>query len=262
MLTILKLRHKKAYDLLCLALSIIAGLVVWALVSKIPDIGNVIVGPKVVFAAIVKNIASGYLWKQTSASLFRIIAGFALGFVCALPIAFLLGWYEGFRAIVEPWIQFFRTIPPIALIPLVIALLGIGTGAKVAIIFFAVFLTMVVTIYQGVRNVDYTLIKVARVFDATDLQIFFSVVVPATVPYIFTAIRLGLATALTTLVAAELTGAATGLGMMIQQAGMYFRMDVVLMGILVIGIIGFVLDKLVIFLERKLTSWQEVKSNG
>lgn len=262
MLSKLKLRHKRLYDTLCLILSIAVALILWSLISLIPDIKNVIVGPNMVIKAIIENLRSGYLWKQTSASLFRVVVGFALGFILSIPVAFLLGWYEGFRAIVEPWIQFFRTIPPIALIPLVIALLGIGTGAKVAIIFFAVFLTMVITIYQGVRNVDYTLIKAAKVFDATDLQIFFSVVVPATVPYIFTAVRLGLATALTTLVAAELTGAATGLGMMIQQAGMYFRMDVVLMGIIVIGIIGFLLDKIVLFLEKKLTSWQEVKSNG
>ena len=147
----------------------------------------------------------------------------------------------------------------LALIPIVIVMFGIGTSAKVAIIFFAVFLTMVVTIYQGVRNVDNTLIKAARVFDATDAQLFFNVIVPASVPFILTGVRLGLATALTTLVAAELTGAATGLGTMIQQAGMYFQMDVVLLGIIVIGIIGFIFDKIVLLLEKKLTSWQEVR---
>ena len=118
---------------------------------------------------------------------------------------------------------------------------------------------MVVTIYQGVRNVDNTLIKAARVFDATDAQLFFNVIVPASVPFILTGVRLGLATALTTLVAAELTGAATGLGTMIQQAGMYFQMDVVLLGIIIIGIIGFIFDKIVLLLEKKLTSWQEVR---
>lgn len=92
-----------------------------------------------------------------------------------------------------------------------------------------------------------------------DAQIFINVVVPASIPYILTGVRLGLASALTTLVAAELTGAATGLGTMIQQAGMYFKMDVVLMGIVVIGIIGFIFDKIVLFMEKKLTSWQEVK---
>lgn len=262
MFTRFRLHHRGLYNFLSLLVSIAAAFLLWSIISSLPDIGNVIVGPKEVGEALISNIKSGYLWIQVKDSLFRVIAGFLLGFVTSIPIAFLLGWYEGFRTIVEPWIQFLRTIPPIALIPLIIALFGIGTSAKVAIIFFAVFLTMVVTIYQGVRNVDYTLIKAARVFDATDAQIFIHVVVPATVPYIFTAVRLGIATALTTLVAAELTGAATGLGMMIQQAGMYFRMDVVLMGIIVIGIIGFIFDKIVLLLEKTLTSWQEVKDNA
>lgn len=112
---------------------------------------------------------------------------------------------------------------------------------------------------RGVKNVDPILVKAARVFDATDRQLFFHVVVPAAIPYILTGTRLGLASALTTLVAAELTGSATGLGTMIQQAGMYFRMDVVLMGIIMIALIGFLFDKLILFLERKLTRWQEVK---
>jgi NitT/TauT family transport system permease protein len=162
--------------------------------------------------------------------------------------------------IVEPWIQFFRTIPPIALIPLVIVIFGIGTSAKIAIIFFAVFLVMVVTIYQGVRNVDPTLIKAARVLDATAKDIFLDVIVPASFPYILVGIRLGLATALTTLVAAELTGASQGLGNMIQEAALYFNMGEVILGIITIGVIGFMIDKAVLFLEKKLTGWQEVNN--
>lgn len=255
----LKLYHKGVYHFLCLMISIAAAVVVWSLISSMPDIKSVIVSPPKVWKALLVNMKSGYLWIQIRDSLIRVIGGFLLGFVFSVPVAFLLGWYEGFRVIVEPWIQFLRTIPPIALIPIVIATFGIGTSAKVVIIFFAVFLTMVVTIYQGVKNVDVTLVKAAKVFDANDAQIFIHVVVPAAVPYILTGVRLGLASALTTLVAAELTGAASGLGTMIQQAGMYFKMDVVLLGIIVIGVIGFMFDKLVLFLEKKLTSWQEVK---
>lgn len=255
-----KLHHKTAYNNLCLFVSVTAALVLWTLVSQIPSISTVFVSPARVWSALIKNIENGSLLVHVRDSLIRVLGGFSLGLVCSIPVAFLLGWYENFRVIVEPWIQFLRTIPPIALIPIVIATFGIGTSAKIAIIFFAVFLTMVVTIYQGVKNVDATLIKAARVFDANDTQIFFHVVVPAAVPFILTGIRLGLASALTTLVAAELTGAATGLGTMIQQAGMYFKMDVVLMGIVVIGIIGFILDKIVLLLEKKLTAWQETRS--
>lgn len=255
----LKLQHKGLYNSLCLGVSLAAAFALWCVVSSMPDIQSVIVGPAQVWDALAENVESGYLLIQIRDSLIRVLGGFFLGLFCAIPIAFLLGWYEGFRIIVEPWIQFLRTIPPIALIPIVIATCGIGTSAKIVIIFFAVFLTMVITIYQGVKNVDATLIKAARVFDASDAQIFFHVVVPAAVPYILTGIRLGLASALTTLVAAELTGAATGLGTMIQQAGMYFKMDVVLLGIIVIGVIGFLFDKVVLLLEKRLTSWQEVK---
>lgn len=255
----LKLHHNRFYHALCLMISAAAAIIVWCMVSSIPDISSVIVSPVKVGRAFISNLASGYLGIQIRDSLVRVVGGFVLGFFLSIPVAFLLGWYEKFRVIVEPWIQFLRTIPPIALIPIVIATFGIGTTAKVVIIFFSVFLTMVVTIYQGVKNVDATLIKAARVFDAGDLQIFLFVIVPAAIPYILTGVRLGLASALTTLVAAELTGAATGLGMMIQQAGMYFKMDVVLLGIIVIGIIGFIFDKVVLLLEKKLTSWQEVK---
>ena len=257
----LKLYHKGAYQTICLVISVSAAMILWFAISSIPSVSTVFVSPIRVWNAFVKNVKNGTLIIHVRDSLIRLLGGFALGAVCSIPVAFLLGWYEGFRAIVEPWIQYLRTIPPIALIPMVIAACGIGTSAKIVIIFFAFFLTMVITIYQGVKNVDLTLIKAARVFDANDRQLFFHVVVPASVPYIFTAVRLGLATGLTTLVAAELTGAATGLGTMIQQAGMYFRMDVVLMGIVVIGIIGFLLDKIALLIEKKVTSWQEVKQS-
>lgn len=251
--------HKRAYNTVCLCISIAAAFLLWIIISSMPDIGSVFVSPPKVWHAFVNNINSGILIIHIRDSLIRVIGGFLLGTIFSIPVAFLLGWYEGFRVIVEPWIQFLRTIPPIALIPLVIATVGIGTSAKIVIIFFAVFLTMVVTIYEGVKNVDATLVKAARVFDANDRQIFFYVVVPAAFPYILTGVRLGLASALTTLVAAELTGSTSGLGTMIQQAGMYFQMDVVMMGIIIIGIIGFIFDKFILFLEKKLTGWQEVK---
>jgi NitT/TauT family transport system permease protein len=233
-------------------------LLLWSLISSISGIGSIIVGPAIVLKALISNLENGKLLTNIYVSLIRVFGGFGLGVLVSIPIAFLLGWYKLFRAIVEPWIQFFRTIPPIALIPLVIVIFGIGTSAKIAIIFFAVFLVMVITIYQGIKNVDPTLIKAARVLDAKDKDIFFDIIVPASFPYILVGIRLGLATALTTLIAAELTGSSQGLGNMIQDAALYFKMDEVILGIITIGVIGFVLDKVVLFLERKLTGWQEV----
>ena len=153
-----------------------------------------------------------------------------------------------------------RNIPPLAYIPLVIVGAGVGEQAKVIVIFIASFLVLVVTIYQGVLSVDVTLIKAAKVLGATDRDLFFKVVIPASTPYILTGARLGLSASLTTLVAAELTGASRGLGMMIQKASGYYDMSTVLMGILVIGVIGILFEKIVRFLERRLTGWQETIS--
>ena len=171
-----------------------------------------------------------------------------------------MGWYKSCQLIFEPWIKFVKSIPPIAYISLVIVAQGVGESAKVTVIFVGSFLVMVINIYQGVKNVDVTMIKAAQVLGAKDFTIFTKIVLPASLPFILVGMRLGLASSLTTLIAAELTGAQVGLGQMIQEASMYFRMDIVLAGIIIIGIIGTILDQIVSFLERRLTSWQETRS--
>ncbi|MEA4825231.1 MAG: ABC transporter permease [Clostridium sp.] len=254
-----KEKKNKINSKVMVLLSLVIGIGIWSLISLIPSVGAIIVNPPTIIKAFIYESESGRMLTNISVSLMRVFSGFFIGLLVAIPVAFLMGWYEGFRNIVEPWIQFFRTIPPIALIPLVIVAQGVGESAKVTVIFISTFLVMVVSIYQGVKNVDATLIKAAKVLGAKDKDIFFEVVVPASFPYILVGVRLGLAAALTTLVAAELTGASKGLGNMIMEASLYFRMDVVILGIVVIGVIGTILDKIVLFLERKLTGWQEVR---
>ena len=121
----------------------------------------------------------------------------------------------------------------------------------------ASFLVQVVTVYQGVKGVDATLIKAARVLGAGNRDIFFKIIIPASTPYILVAARLGLSTSLTTLMASEIVGGDRGLGMMIQKASGYYQMDVVLLGIILLGIIGITFEKIVKFLERRFTGWQE-----
>lgn len=242
-----------------LLISLLLGLLTWQLVSM-TSAGAVFAGPVETFNAFIKEISNGKLLEHTYVSLYRVLGGFILALVIAIPVAFLMGWYKICRMLVEPWIQFLRTIPPIAYIPLVIVAQGVGESAKITVIFIASFLVMVVSIYQGVRNVDVTLIKASRVLGARDRDIFMKVIIPAAFPFILVALRLGLSAALTTLIAAELTGAQVGLGQMIQEASLYFRMEIVILGIVVIGVIGFILDKTLLYLERKLAGWQEVRS--
>lgn len=237
--------------------SIVLFVIVWKFISM-TERGNIVFSsPAIIVKTLIKEFKRGSLWRHIGFSLFRVIAGYLLAFVAAVPIAFLMGWYQSVRSIFEPWVQFIRSIPPIAYLPLVIVAVGVGESSKITVIFIGAFLVMLVTIYQGVLNVDQTLIKAGKVLGANDREIFFTIVVPASLPFIMTALRLGLATSLTSLVAAEMTGASEGLGTMIQTAGQYFQMNVVLMGVMIIGVIGMVLEKVIKIIDNRLTSWQE-----
>lgn len=237
--------------------SIIGGILLWYLITMIPSINTFLASPKQVIAALIsESQANGRYFKDISISLQRVLIGFGLAFICSIPIAFLMGWYPKVRNIVEPWIQFLRTIPPIALIPLVILAMGLGEAPKYTIIFVSAFLVMVVTIYQGVKEVDKTLIRAAYTFGAADKDLFLDIVIPASFPYILVGARLGMASALTTLIAAELTGTTFGLGARIQGAQQFMDTSIVLLGIITIGIIGFVLDKILLLIEKKLTAWK------
>ncbi len=238
------------------AISITVAVVLWIWAAYTWPL--VFAGPGKVWEAFIsKGIESDTLWNHMVGSLSRVLSGFGIAFVLAIPTAFLMAWYDPFRHVVEPWIQFIRNIPPLAYVFLITAALGVGNVGKVTVIVIAAFLVMVVTIYQGVKGVDVTLLKAARVLGAKQSDIFFKVTIPASTPFILVAARLGLSTSLTTLMASEIVGGDRGLGMMIQKASGYYQMDVVLLGIILLGIIGICFEKIVKFLERRFTGWQE-----
>lgn len=238
--------------------SILISLLIWQLISA-SVAGAVIASPEQVFLSFVREISNGKLLRHIGISLFRVLTGFSIAFIVSIPIAFLMGWYQPVQLLIEPVIQFVRNIPALAYIPLVVVAQGVGESAKITVIFISTFLVMIITVYQGVREVDTTLIKAARVLGAKDKDIFIKVVIPASVPYILVGARLGLGASLTTLIAAELTGSNAGLGQMIQEASLYFRMDIVMLGIILIGITGLVLNLIVSIIENKVTVWQEKK---
>ena len=238
-------------------LSILGGFSFWYLITKVPSIKTFLASPQQVLSALIsESKANGRYFQDVYISLRRVLTGYFLAFICAIPVAFLMAWYPVIRNLVEPWIQFLRTIPPIALIPLVVLALGLGESAKYTIIFISAFMVMVVTIYQGVKEVDKIYIKAAYTFGARDWNLFFDIMIPSSFPFILVAARLGMASSLTTLIAAELTGTIFGLGARIQGAQQYMNTSVVLLGIITIGIIGYILDKLLLFAEKKLTKWK------
>jgi NitT/TauT family transport system permease protein len=168
-----------------------------------------------------------------------------------------MGWYRIARAIIEPYIQFFRTIPPLAIIPLAIVTMGIDETPKIFVIFLASFLSCVVATYQGVVNVDRTLVNAARVLGARDFTIFRRVAVPASLPYIMVGIRIGLGSSWATVVAAELIAAQSGLGFRMQQAQLYYDLPTIFVSLFSIGILGLFMDRIVLALDGWLTAWQD-----
>ena len=238
-------------------LSFLAAMLLWWILSIIPATSRAFPNVVKVLGSIKTMIERGVLWKDLSSSLISVLSGYVLGFVIALPVAILMAWYKPVRCIIEPWIQFIRNIPPLAYVPLIVIAAGVGRKPQIIVITIACFLTMCVTIYQGVINVDETLIKAARVLGATDKDIFLRVIAPATLPFILTAIRLGASVALTTLIAAESTGATAGLGMRIRSLNNSFEPAPMLLYIILIGILGITIEKLIKTAERRLTSWQE-----
>ncbi len=238
-------------------LSILTGILVWFLITRIDNINNFLASPEQVVSALIsESSADGRYFRDIFFSLQRVFVGFGIAFLCAIPTSFLMGWYPKFRGLVDPWIKFFKTIPPIALVPLVVLAMGLTENAKYTIIFVTSFLVMLVTIYQGIKEVDKVLVKAAYTFGASDFYIFKDIIIPASFPFILVAARLGVSTALTTLIAAELTGATFGIGARIQAAQGYMNTSVVLLGIITIGVIGYTLDALLLLAEKQLTRWK------
>ncbi|CQR47419.1 Putative aliphatic sulfonates transport permease protein SsuC [Paraliobacillus sp. PM-2] len=240
-----------------LGISLLVAIMFWTILSVLPSTSRSFPNVFLVAESIGTMIERGVFTKDFASSLISILSGFGLGFVLSLPIAILMAWYRPVRFIIEPWIQFIRNIPPLAYVPLVVISAGVGRTPQIIVITIATFLTMTITIYQGVRNIDQTLIKAARVLGAKDKDIFLRVIAPASLPFIMTAIRLGTAVALTSLIAAESTGASAGLGMRIRALSNTFESSPMLLYIIIIGIIGLIFEKLAKVLERRLTGWQD-----
>jgi NitT/TauT family transport system permease protein len=208
-------------------------------------------------AAKALELAQGRLWSDIFMSTQRVFIGVTLGVALAVPVGFCLGWYKGLRSFVDPVINFFRALPPIALIPLVIVYFGIGEAAKIAILFYASFFSGVIVMYEGIAQISPIFIKVARTLGASDLEIFRKVIIPLTIPHILTAVRVALGVAWATLVASELIAAQQGLGALIQNASSFFQLDIIYVGIICIGFIALLMDLALRLATRRLVAWQD-----
>ncbi|WP_206957842.1 taurine ABC transporter permease TauC [Trinickia acidisoli] len=192
-----------------------------------------------------------HLW----ASLRRILLALAAATATAIPSGVLIGRSRIARGVLDPLIEFYRPIPPLAYLPLIVIWFGIGEFAKVLLIYLAIFAPIAISTANGVRHVDAAKIRAAQALGATGRQLIRHVVLPHALPDILSGIRIGLGVGWSTLVAAELVAATRGLGFMVQSASQYLATDVVLVGILVIAAIAVALELGLRALQRRLVPW-------
>lgn len=195
------------------------------------------------------------LWQHLGASLGRI--GLALGaaILTAIPIGIAIGSNRIARGIFDPLIEFYRPIPPLAYLPLIVIWCGIGELSKVLLIYLAIFAPIAIATATGVRTVDPAKLRAAQSLGATKAQLIRHVILPSALPDILTGVRIGLGVGWSTLVAAELIAATSGLGFMVQSAAQFLVTDVVVLGILLIALIAFALEMGLRTLQRKLVPW-------
>ena len=213
--------------------------------------------PAEVFRQFMTLMVEKQLWLDMLLSARRVLIGVVCGLALAIPVGFMLGWYAGVRRFVDPVINFFRALPPIALIPLVIVYFGIGEPARVLELIYAAFFSGVIVIYEGIKLMPPIFVRVSKALGASDFEIFRRVVIPATLPHVLTAFRVAVGVCWTTLVAAELVAAERGLGAVIVNGQNYFQVPIIFVGIIMIGVVALVMDKIIRLLTTRMLSWQE-----
>jgi NitT/TauT family transport system permease protein len=207
------------------------------------------------FGGINDDAYSGTLYVHLLASMSRVYGGFALAFAVALPLGLMIGRIAIVRKVLDPTLQVLRPIPVTAWLPLAMIMFGLGPSSAFFLVCLGAFYPVLINTIFGVRSVDPRLFEAASMLGCEGGAQFYRVVLPASLPAIFTGVRLGLGFAWVVIVVGEMTGVQTGLGAIIMEARQLSRTEVVISGMIVIGIAGFISDRLVMLLGRWLLRW-------
>lgn len=245
-------------------LSILSGAIligIWSLVTLTGMVDETTLpSPVSLIETIADLAANGYsgtsLWGHIGISIFRALAGFSIAIVLGVPIGLMIGRSVTLESLFSPIIGFFRPIPPIAFITLFVFYFGIGEGPKIGLIFMACFWYVILNSAEGVRAIPDLIIRAGENIGLNRVQLFFRVIIPASMPAIMTAIRAASSISWTLVVASELIGAQAGLGFMILDSAQYFNIPVTYVGIIIIGIIGLMWELVISSVQRRVLHWQ------
>lgn len=212
--------------------------------------------PVRIFEAAIKEVQVPRFWDDVATSGFELMAGSAVALGLGVPIGLAIGWYRRVGYMFDPWLNFFNSLPRIALLPLLVLWLGLGTETKVAAVALGAFFSIVVPTAQGVKTVDRNFLDVGRSMEASQRKIFTSIVLPSTVPYIISGIRIGIGRGLIGVVVAEFYAQTKGIGVIIIKSQQALNSDRMLFGILLFTISGIALNYLTSLLEARFQKWR------
>ncbi|MBV7597830.1 taurine ABC transporter permease TauC [Aeromonas sp. sia0103] len=241
--------------------TLLALLALWWLVARLGWVDPLFLPPpgrvlaQLVTLAGPQGFMDATLWQHLGASLQRILIALLAAAVFGISAGLAMGLSPTVRGMLDPLIELYRPVPPLAYLPLMVIWFGIGETSKVLLIYLAIFAPVAMATLAGVQSAQQVRLRAARSLGASRVQVLWHVILPGALPEILTGLRIGLGVGWSTLVAAELIAATRRVGFMVQSAGEFLATDVVLAGILVIALVAFVLELGLRALQRRLTPW-------
>lgn len=244
------------------ATGIVVVLALWEMGSRLGYIDRAFFGrPTGIIEAGMVEVQAERFWHDVWASVSEFGIGYLLAMALGVPIGLAAGWFRRLQYALDPWLNFFNSLPRIALLPILVIMFGVfGPGSKIAVVFLGAFFSIVIPTLQGVKTVDRRFLDVARSFRASRARLFSSVVLPATVPFIVTGMRLGIARALIGVVTAELYTQTEGIGVLIRRATELRQGDRALFGVLIFTVSGVVGVELIRRVEARYQKWRPATS--
>jgi ABC-type nitrate/sulfonate/bicarbonate transport system permease component len=213
-------------------------------------------GPSAIAKAFWISLTQGNLLADLAFSGKNFTIGFGLALVSGVVLGVIIGWYRRVRMVLDPFLNALYAAPRIAMMPLIIIWFGIGMWSKVFIVFLSAFFPILVNTAAGIRNMDRDLLRAARAFCASDWQIFKTLAIPGSVPFILTGVRQGVAVGLIGVVVGEMLGSSEGIGFMVAYGGQTFQTDTLFVGFVIIAFMGILLTSVAERLERRFSRWR------
>lgn len=242
------------------AISLLVLIAAWFVATQLDLVDDLFLpGPALLWDGFTDLLENGYrnrtIWEHAGLSLERVLAGFATGAVVGTLLGLGMGYNRVVEAIFSPLVEFFRPLPQLAYLVLLIVWFGIGETPQIVLLFLTALPVSAIAAMDGVKSVSVQRVQAARALGASEWQVFRHVIFPSALHEIFTGARLAIGVVYATLIAAEIIAGSTGLGWMILDAGRFLRSDYVFVGILIIGLMGLTLDRLLLAVEQRVVHW-------